>query len=324
MTQQLARYENLVPYQSQHAQNGIPREVMEYLAASRVYPVVSPAGLVGRNANAHLRGWPGLCITIAECVAGHGPVAHNHTATLETFFCIDGVFEVLWGNGLVHKIVLQPGDLCSVPSGLYRSFKNISDADARLLVLIQGDADMSDKIEMPRAIGSALGEKYGGNVLDLLAGINMRFQGEDTPEFTPAQMQSRIARVAGLNAVTTADGETVYPVMSPKAESRSEKSAHAPAPVECWTGLSVALMQGGAVASASGSGKPLAGHCQWLVNVGEGEWEITQGETVTTLKRMDMVCIEPDTQRSIKPLAAAAGAGGRLLVANQGRDTIRH
>ena len=58
---------------------------MEYLAASRVYPVVSPAGLVGRNANARLRGWPGLCITIAECVPGHGPVAHNHTATLETF-----------------------------------------------------------------------------------------------------------------------------------------------------------------------------------------------------------------------------------------------
>ncbi|CAN0455286.1 unnamed protein product, partial [Phaeothamnion confervicola] len=117
MTTRLARYKELVPYQSQHAENGIPRQVMEYLAATRVFPVVSPEGLVGRNANARLRGWPGLCLTIAECVPGHGPVAHNHTGTLETFFCIDGRFEVLWGNDLRHKVVLEPGDLCSVPQG---------------------------------------------------------------------------------------------------------------------------------------------------------------------------------------------------------------
>lgn len=322
MTQQLARYENLVPYQSQHAQNGIPREVMEYLAASRVYPVVSPAGLVGRNANAHLRGWPGLCITIAECVPGHGPVAHNHTATLETFFCIDGVFEVLWGNQLVHKIVLQPGDLCSVPAGLYRSFKNIAGTDARLLVLIQGDANMSDKIEMPRGIGTALGSKYGADVIDRLAGINMRFQGEDTPEFTPAQMQSRIARVAALNAATTSDGEVVYPVMAPQpADGAPAAQAAPPAPVECWPGLSVALMRGDAGVS---SGKPLPQRCQWLINVGAGEWEVTRGDEVTRLLDMDMLCIEPDTVRTLKPLGAAVGAGGRLLVAHQGRDTIRH
>lgn len=49
MTPVLARYKELVPYQSQHAENGIPRVVMEYLAAARVYPVVSPAGLVGSD-----------------------------------------------------------------------------------------------------------------------------------------------------------------------------------------------------------------------------------------------------------------------------------
>jgi hypothetical protein len=37
----LARFNNLVPYQKQHEQNGIPREVLEYLAAKKVYPVVS-------------------------------------------------------------------------------------------------------------------------------------------------------------------------------------------------------------------------------------------------------------------------------------------
>ena len=108
MTTQIARYKELVPYQSQHAENGIPRQVMEYLAATRVFPVVSPEGLVGRNANARLRGWPGLCLTIAECVPGHGPVAHNHTTTLETFRCIDGRFDVLWGDKFQPNSVAQP------------------------------------------------------------------------------------------------------------------------------------------------------------------------------------------------------------------------
>lgn len=251
----MARFQDLVPYQSQHADGGIPREVMEYLAANKVFPVVSPPGLVGRNAMAPLRGWPGLCITIAQCTPHQGPVAHNHTGTLETFFCLDGRFDLLWGNALEHKVTLEPGDLCSVPPGVYRAFRNLVNEDARLLVLIQGDEKMSDKIEMPRGIGEEVRRKHGDRVIELLAGINMRFQGEDAKDISDAEMHSRIIRQAQLMPRAIGQ-ETIYPMMSPLAGG---------APVQAWPGLDVAVLQAASTATVD------AEHSQWIINLGSVE-----------------------------------------------------
>jgi hypothetical protein len=84
--------------------------------------------------------------------------------------------------------------MCSVPPHVYRAFKNLASEDARLLVLIQGDQNMNDKIEMPRYIGTEIAQQYGDKVVELLAGINMRFQGEEDPEFTVQQMMQRVVR----------------------------------------------------------------------------------------------------------------------------------
>lgn len=309
----LARFNNLVPYQKQHEQNGIPREVLEYLAAKKVYPVVSPANLTaGRNALAPVRGWPGLCITIAEASAMQGPVAHSHTGTLETFFCLDGRFDIVWGNQLENKLTLEPGDLCSVPRGIYRSFRNLTNQDARLLVLIQGDENMSDKIEMPRGIGAEVQQKHGDKVMELLAGINMRFQGEDAEEFSPARMQARVARSAGLKPQVDAGTETVYPIMAPEAEGRT-------APVQCWPGLNVDMMI--ADPGQSNTATILQDKRQWVINIGDSECEISWGNERLTLGRYDMVCMEPGTTRTVRALTERKG---RLLLATQGRETISH
>lgn len=303
----LARFNELVSYQSQHADNGIPREVMEYLAANKVFPVVCPPGLVGRNALAPLRGWPGLCITIAQCTPNQGPVSHNHTGTLETFFCLDGRFDVLWGNQLQHKVTLEPGDLCSVPPNVYRTFRNLTDQEARLLVMIQGDEKMSDKIEMPRRIGGEIREKHGDKVMELLAGINMRFQGDDADEVSPEAMQQRISRVAQLKA-QPAGGETVYPVMASRAGN---------APVQAWPGFDVAMLQpaAGESSTATVDGE----HIQWVINIGEAPCEVSYGGEKVTLGRYDMVRMEPGVQRTIRN---AGDKPARVILATQGKETI--
>jgi mannose-6-phosphate isomerase-like protein (cupin superfamily) len=303
----LARFTELVSYQSQHADNGIPREVMEYLAANKVFPVVCPPGLVGRNALAPLRGWPGLCITIAQCTPNQGPVSHNHTGTLETFFCLDGRFDVLWGNQLQHKVTLEPGDLCSVPPNVYRTFRNLTDSEARLLVMIQGDEKMSDKIEMPRRIGGEIRDKHGDKVMELLAGINMRFQGDDAQEVSPEAMQQRISRAAQLKA-QAAGGETVYPVMASRAGQ---------APVQAWPGFDVAMLQPQAGESSTGSVD--GEHIQWVINIGEAPCEVASGSQKVTLGRYDMVRVEPGMQRTVRNVGDKPA---RVLLATQGKETI--
>ncbi|HEY4542419.1 MAG TPA: cupin domain-containing protein [Noviherbaspirillum sp.] len=297
----LARFRNLVPYQSQHAEKGIPRELMEYLTANRVFPVVSPAGLVGRNAAAHLRGWPGLCITIAQCTPQQGPVAHNHTGTLETFFCMNGRFDVMWGNRLEHKVTVEPGDLVSVPPGMYRAFRNLTDEPARLLVLIQGDRNMSDKIEMPRYIGEEVRAQYGEEVLDMLAAINMRFQGENTPDFTSQQMALRTWRARGL-----APG--LHPIMAP---------AGGAAPIACWPGLNVSLLL--TAQGEQANARVPDEHREWIVNVGEQACEVVLDGEPIELAPFDMLCAEAGAQRTIR-----ATGGARVLLALQGSETITH
>jgi uncharacterized RmlC-like cupin family protein len=304
----IARFKELVSYQSQHANNGIPREVMEYLAANQVFPIVSPPGLVGRNALAPLRGWPGLCITVAQCTPNQGPVSHNHTGTLETFFCLDGRFDVLWGNELQHKVTLNPGDLCSVPPNVYRTFRNLTNAEARLLVLIQGDEKMSDKIEMLRSTGEGIRKQHGDHVMDLLAGINMRFQGEAAYDISAENMQQRTTRADALQALPTAS-ETVYPVMS--------SSPHAPAPVSSWPGMDVSMLK---LAAHESSSAPVDHeHCQWVIQTSDHTCEVTfQGQAVS-LSRYDLVRIEPGTARTVRNTSDQAS---RILLVTQSRQTI--
>jgi len=284
----LARFNELVPYQSQHADNGIPREVMEYLAANKVFPVVSPPGLVGRNALAPLRGWPGLCISIAQCTPKQGPVSHNHTGTLENFFCLDGRFDVLWGNNLENKVTLEPGDLCSMPPGVYRTFRNLTDSEARLLVLIQGDEKM-DK------------------VMELLAGINMRFEGDDLKEFPPAQIHARVTRAKQL---TPNSGDaSMLPIMSPKQGG---------APIENWPGLSVSMLK--VKTGASSTARVDGDHCQWVVNLSNDPCEIQVDAEQTTLHKFDLIRVEPGSTRTLQN---KSGGELNILLATQSKETIQ-
>ena len=302
----LARFSELVPYQSQHADNGIPREVMEYLAANKVFPVVSPPGLVGRNALAPLRGWPGLCISIAQCTPQQGPVSHNHTGTLENFFCLDGRFDVLWGNNLENKVTLEPGDLCSMPPGVYRAFRNLTDSEARLLVLIQGDEKMSDKIQMPRAIGNEVREKHGDKVMELLAGINMRFEGDDLKEIPPEKIHARVTR---SNQLTANSGDSnMLPIMSPK---------NGGAPIENWPGLSVSMLK--VKTGASSTAEVDGDHCQWVVNLSNEPCEINVDSVKTILNKFDLIRIEPGTTRTLQNIGTEEL---NILLATQSKETI--
>jgi mannose-6-phosphate isomerase-like protein (cupin superfamily) len=73
--------------------------------------------------------------------AANGPGLHRHLNTVENFLCLSGRFEIAWGVQGEHKLVLEPLDMISVPRGENRSFRNISNQNGRLLVMIVPESD---------------------------------------------------------------------------------------------------------------------------------------------------------------------------------------
>jgi uncharacterized RmlC-like cupin family protein len=177
MNARVARFKKLDSYQKQHADNGLPQDAMEKVAAGKVYPVMVPASYSGRNKGAPVKGEPGLSVSIAECPPGNGPGLHNHANTIENFFCLNGRFEISWGDNGEDKLVLEPLDMVSVPSGIHRRFKNVSDETARLLVMIQIPTEkQEDNVTFAASLGKEIEQKHGAEALAKLNEIGFKFE----------------------------------------------------------------------------------------------------------------------------------------------------
>jgi uncharacterized RmlC-like cupin family protein len=183
MNARTVRFNKIDSYQAQNAARGIPQPILEKIAARRVYPIMAPANYSGRSAAAPLKGLPGLAITIAECPAGDGPGLHCHETTVENFLCLNGRFEIAWGDEGENSIVLEPLDMVSVPPGVSRKFTNVSNETARLLVMIQIPTEkQEDKIAYAPSLGREIEQQFGADALAKLREIGFKFDaGSDAP-----------------------------------------------------------------------------------------------------------------------------------------------
>ncbi len=179
MKQRLARFTDLRSYQHQQAEaNAIPVEVMETIAAHRVYPLMVPEAYTGRSAQAPIKGAPGLVLSIAECPPGDGPAMHVHEQTIENFFCLSGRFEIAWGDpGEEQQVVLDPLDFISVPPGVPRKFTNVSATETgRLFVIIQVQGEQQgDRIAYPPTLREEIARSHGAGTVAALDRIGIRF-----------------------------------------------------------------------------------------------------------------------------------------------------
>ena len=81
----------------------------------------------------------GFSITYVRAPKGTGAALHRH-ATEEVFIPVKGRWQVFWLDGDAERTVdLDEGDVCNVPIGIYRGFRNLSGgADALLMAIIGG------------------------------------------------------------------------------------------------------------------------------------------------------------------------------------------
>jgi mannose-6-phosphate isomerase-like protein (cupin superfamily) len=81
----------------------------------------------------------GFSITYVRAPKGKGAALHRH-ATEEVFIPVKGRWQVFWlDDDQERTIDLDAGDVCNVPIGIYRGFRNLSgEADALLMAVIGG------------------------------------------------------------------------------------------------------------------------------------------------------------------------------------------
>ena len=178
MEARTARFKKLKTYQQQNqANHGIPPGAVEKVTARKVYPVMVPVDYVGRSAAAPVKGPKGLIVSIAECEPQNGPGLHRHLNTCENFFCLEGRFEISWGDEGEFKTILEPYDMVSVPRGVNRMFFNIGDKLGRLLVMIVPETEeQNDPISYAGSLARDIEKEYGKEAVDGLAKIGFKFE----------------------------------------------------------------------------------------------------------------------------------------------------
>lgn len=177
MANRTAKFDDLVPYKQQHDDsNGIPTAVVEKLTAHNVYPIMVPEAYTGRSSMAPIKAGENVVLAIAECPPGDGPGLHNHEITIESFLCLQGRFEITWGDEGEHSIELGPLDFVSVPPGVSRAFRNISDETARLLAVIElADPTSNDRVAYAPSVADEVERDFGADTLARLKEIGFKF-----------------------------------------------------------------------------------------------------------------------------------------------------
>ena len=86
-------------------------------------------------------GAAGFSVTYVRAPQGCGAALHRH-ATEEVFIPVKGRWQVFWLDGDAERTVdLDEGDVCNVPIGIYRGFRNLSGGTEALLMAIIGGPD---------------------------------------------------------------------------------------------------------------------------------------------------------------------------------------
>lgn len=179
MKTRIARFQNLVSTKARHAQNkGIPSEVLEHITAKSTFNAMSPKNLggqlspdppvIGGDAGAFRLGF-------VTCPPGNGPGLHVHWKTHETFIALTGKWEIRWGDKGEENTVIEPFDLIAVPPGVTRTFVNVSDGDAHMMVIIQGQPGEFDDVGRVPETAQLIEQKFGREMLDKLLGLGWQF-----------------------------------------------------------------------------------------------------------------------------------------------------
>jgi len=150
MQTRIARFQGLTPIANQRDPS-VPQSARDIIYARKLLPVIGrEEGDTAIASDAPISGAGGITMTLAVCPPNQGPGLHAHKKTFETFTVLKGRFEFRWGDEGENAVELDAFDVLSVPPGVARAFKNVSDEEGVLQVVISGGVHDMNDIHMPQ------------------------------------------------------------------------------------------------------------------------------------------------------------------------------
>lgn len=211
---------------------------------------------------------------------------HSHR-TAEVFFVLSGRWRFFWGRwGDAGEVVLEPGDIFNIPTGIFRGFENIGQDYGMIMAILGGDDAGGGVIWAPQVIEDAADH---GLVLSEKGRLYDTKRGEVLPEGEAPMPLLTDAELAAFPEPTTADVVPNYVARYWDMVALGDKT---PAPVigenamlKDKPGFEVALVTRGSASTERHSHDlpsvlmPVTGH--WRVEWEGGETTLAPGDTMS-------------------------------------------
>lgn len=102
-----------------------------------IFTIIGGGVLEDPNVRPGITAVEGFHVSIVRAGPGMGTGLHNHK-TVEVFMPLTGRWSVQWNDDGESSLTVGPYDVVSIPVGVMRGFRNESDAEAMLLVIVGG------------------------------------------------------------------------------------------------------------------------------------------------------------------------------------------
>lgn len=131
MLKRVARFKELQPSRQAFVDSLIPGH------ERAIFNVIGRGVTEDASLNSAITDAQDFNLTLVQAAPRKGAALHSHT-TVEVFISLSGEWAIYWGDNGEEEIILGPWDTISVPPGVMRGFRNVSNEEAYLMAILGG------------------------------------------------------------------------------------------------------------------------------------------------------------------------------------------
>ncbi len=131
METRVARFARMKPNKAAFVDTRLPDHQRD------IFNMIGYGGNEDPNTKPAIADAQGFTVTHNGCEPGKGSALHSHE-TIEVFVPLTGRWLIYWGDDGENEVILEQGDVISIPTGVMRGFRNAGSEYAILIGIIEG------------------------------------------------------------------------------------------------------------------------------------------------------------------------------------------